>query len=139
MLKGDTEKKYWKMITYEYMSQESSDSDEESTYKVHSPVWRSSGIFLYNNYTNNYFENLALSSLIKKLDCRLDKKESAAGKRVSGFARYKRIPSQPLMTCAPTSAPLWAVQVPVPQSGNNLLHFGFARKFHLYILLLYSK
>uniref|UniRef100_A0A1X7U5B8 Uncharacterized protein n=1 Tax=Amphimedon queenslandica TaxID=400682 RepID=A0A1X7U5B8_AMPQE len=40
VLKGDTEKKY-RMITYQYMSQERSDSEEESTYRVHSPLWKS--------------------------------------------------------------------------------------------------
>ena len=54
-IKGVKELKYWKAITYSYMSLESSDSEQENTYIVHSPAWRSKGTCIY--YNNFYYGN----------------------------------------------------------------------------------
>ena len=62
--------------------------------------------------------------MIRKLEARLEKKESGGGgKRVSGFVRFKRVPSQPLLTNPPPNAPTWAIEVSVKSPiGQYELH-----------------
>lgn len=46
VLKGEKERKYWKEIDFNLMSQESSDDNcaGNTVFKVHSPAWRSPGL-----------------------------------------------------------------------------------------------
>lgn len=106
-----TERHYWNQINHKYMSFELSDEDEHgnSVYNVHQPVWRSQCECRYGIMHKNSF--LALSSLIRKLDGSISKREES-GQKQTGFKRLKRLPSDFSMK-SPSNAPSWILS-----SGN---------------------
>lgn len=47
-MKGDRERSYWNQINFSFMSLELSTDDEDGTaYKVHTPIWRSQGMITF--------------------------------------------------------------------------------------------
>ena len=100
------EKQRYGQLSLDYMSEESSSSDEAKVV-VHRPEWRSDGNVKFGSYSSQYYYVQVLNRFLQELDRRLCDTQKESKKYVPD--RKQRIVGTPLASFPPANSPKWTI------------------------------